>query len=96
MVYFILVNDFEFDEEKSLTNLDKHGIDFYTAQALWNDPNLLEFPAKSNSERRMLIIGCIATKHWSAVITDRNDKIRLISVRRSRKKEVELYENERF
>ena len=88
--------DFEFDEEKSLANLEKHGIDFHEAQTLWNDPELLEFPAKSDNEPRFLIIGRIAVKSWSAIITYRDEKVRLISVRRSRKKEVELYESERF
>ena len=88
--------DFEFDGEKSLSNLDKHGIDFHEAQALWDDPDLLEFPANSDNEPRFLVIGRIATKSWSAIITYRDEKVRLISVRRSRKKEVELYESERF
>ena len=88
--------DFEFDGEKSLSNLDKHGIDFHEAQALWGDPDLLEFPANSDNEPRFLVIGRIATKSWSAIITYRAEKVRLISVRRSRKKEVELYESERF
>lgn len=83
--------DFEFDESK--INLEKHGIDFQTAQELWNDPDLLEFRLNSENEPRFLVIGCIAGKIWSAVVTYRNGKIRLISVRRSRKKEVELYEN---
>lgn len=83
--------DFEFDESK--INLEKHGIDFQTAQELWNDPDLLEFRLNSENEPRFLVIGCIAGNIWSAVVTYRNGKIRLISVRRSRKKEVELYEN---
>lgn len=87
------MNDFEFDDDKSIANLEKHGIDFLSAQELWDDPDLLEFPAKADNEPRFLIIGRIAAKHWSAVVTYRNDRIRLISVRRSRKKEVELYES---
>ena len=90
------MNNFEFNGEKSLANLDKHGIDFHKAQALWGDPDLLEFPANSDNEPRFLVIGRIATKSWSAIITYRAEKVRLISVRRSRKKEVELYESERF
>jgi uncharacterized DUF497 family protein len=84
---------FEFDEDKSLSNLEKHGIDFHTAQALWKDPDLIEIKAKSEDEPRFLIVGRIMSKHWSAVITYRSKQIRLISVRRSRKKEVELYES---
>ena len=83
---------FEYDEDKSKVNLEKHGIDFQAAQALWNDPDALEIETESNIEARFLVIGIIHNKHWSAVITYRNENIRLISVRRSRIKEVELYE----
>ncbi len=83
---------FEFDEKKSASNLDKHGIDFVTAQELWNDPDLVEVQSTSDGEPRFLIIGCIEGRHWSAVITYRENNIRMISVRRSRKSEVELYE----
>lgn len=88
------MNRFEFDENKSKTNLKKHGIDFQTAQKLWKDPDLLEFRAKSNDEDRYLVVGLIGAKHWSAVVTYRNEFIRLISVRRSRRTEVDLYESQ--
>lgn len=84
---------FEFDESKSLTNLSKHGIDFVDTQLLWNDPRLLEIPAKTEDEPRYLVIGLINGKHWSAVMTYRGVKIRLISVRRARIEEVALYES---
>lgn len=84
---------FEFDESKSQANLEKHGIDFLDAQELWNHPDTLEVQAKADNEPRFLVIGLIQNKHWSAVVTYRNNKIRLISVRRSRKREVELYES---
>ena len=77
------------------TNLKKHGIDFQAAQELWKDPDLLEFQVKSDNENRFLVIGLIGAKHWSAVVTYRDERIRLISVRCSRKKEVELYESPR-
>jgi len=84
---------FEFDEAKSQANLTKHGINFIDAQLLWNDPMLLEIPAKTEDEPRYLVIGLINGKHWSAVITYRSTHIRLISVRRSRTEEVALYES---
>jgi len=84
---------FEFDEPKSQANLSKHGINFVDAQRLWNDPRLLEIPAKTADEPRYLVIGLINGKHWSAVITYRDVNIRLISVRRSRTEEVALYES---
>lgn len=84
---------FEFDEAKSQANLSKHGINFVGAQLLWDDPNLLEIPAKTEDEPRYLMIGLINGKHWSAVVTYRDASIRLISVRRSRIDEVALYES---
>ena len=85
--------NFEFDTSKSKSNLLKHGIDFDVAQNLWNDPDILEIPAKTVDEPRYLVIGRINDKHWSAVITYRDQVIRLISVRRSRPEEIDLYES---
>lgn len=83
---------FEFDPEKSNSNKQKHGIDFYEAQKLWDDPDFIEIPVKSSDEPRFLAIGKISEKHWSGVITYRTEKIRIISVRQSRKEEIEIYE----
>lgn len=83
---------FEFDPRKSAANLAKHGIDFVEAQRLWEDPDLLEIPARTEDEPRWLVIGQIDAKHWSAVVTSRGDAIRIISVRKSRDDEVALYE----
>jgi len=84
---------FEFDKRKSQANLNKHGIDFIEVQVLWDDPDILEIPARTTDEARYLLIGRIVGKHWSAVVTYRKESIRIISVRRSRKEEVELYES---
>jgi len=84
---------FEYDNNKSSSNLKKHGIDFDAAQELWVDPELIELQVKSEDELRFLVIGIISKKHWTAVITYRGSAVRIISVRRSRKKEVELYES---
>jgi hypothetical protein len=84
--------EFEFDEAKSDANKAKHGIDFIEAQALWLDEVLLEIPARTEDEPRSLVIGMIGDGHWSAVITYREERIRLISVRRARAEEVALYE----
>ena len=85
--------NFEFDPEKSDTNSIKHGIDFVEAQGLWNDADLLEIPAKTTDEPRFLVIGKIGEKHWTGIITYRSDDIRIISVRRARNEEIELYES---
>lgn len=84
---------FEYDPDKSRSNKVKHGIDFEEAQVLWGDPDLVEIRARTEDEPRFLMIGKIADRHWSAVITYRSDAIRIISVRRSRPEEVKLYES---
>ena len=88
--------EFEYDIEKHVRNRTKHGIDFVDAQALWDDLDRLEIPAKTSDEPRSVVIGKIGNKHWSAIITIREGRIRLISVRRARLEEVEWYESEKF
>jgi uncharacterized protein len=85
--------EFEFDENKNKINQEKHGIDFVEAQQLWIDSNKIELSAKTEDEPRFMVIGKIGDKHRSAIITYRQTKIRLISVRRSRTNEVNLYES---
>jgi uncharacterized DUF497 family protein len=84
--------EFEFDERKSRANKVKHGIDFVEAQALWLDEALVEIPARSEVEQRVLVVGLMGGKHWSAFITYRGEAVRLISARRSRDEEVAIYE----
>ena len=85
--------EFEFDPRKSEINYEKHGIDFSEAQKLWDDPDFVEIPVKNIvDEPRYLVIGKIEGKLWSGIITYRSERIRIISVRRSRKEEVKIYE----
>ena len=84
---------FETDSKKSKTNKTKHGIDFIEAQELWYDVDYLEIPAKTTDEPRFLVIGKIGDKHWTGIITYRNENIRIISIRRARNEEIELYES---
>jgi len=85
--------EFEFDPPKSEINKNKHGINFTEAQALWEDPDFIEIPAKTKDEPRFLVVGRISEKHWSGIITYRGEKIRIISVRQSRQEEVDIYES---
>jgi len=87
------MHSFEYDKQKSESNKAKHGVDFVEAQALWLDSNLIEIPALTTDEPRFLVIGKVLDKHWSGVVTYRNGNIRLISVRRSRTEEIEIYES---
>ena len=91
--YNIYTMEFEFDSKKSAKNRRKHGIDFLGAQALWDDPDLIEIPARTEDEPRFVVIGMIGDKHWSGIITYRGEHVRIISVRRSQAKEIEIYES---
>ena len=84
---------FEYDEAKSRANQQKHGIDFERAQTLWEDPDLIEIPARTVDEPRVLVVAKAGGKHWSAVITYRDQRRRIISVRRSREQEIAIYES---
>ena len=86
------VMEFEFDPVKSASNKAKHGIDFIEAQALWADDALIEAPARTDDEPRFLAMGRNGGRHWSAVCVWRDERVRIISVRRSRKEEIEAYE----
>jgi len=61
-------------------------------QELWLDPMRIEVPARTTGEPRWLVIGRMGGKHWSAVVTYREDRIRIISVRRARDEEIGIYE----
>ena len=71
--------EFAFDPAKSDSNKNKNGIDFHSAQALWDDPDFIEIPVKTSDEIGFLVIGKISGKHWSAISTYRSEKIRIIS-----------------
>jgi uncharacterized protein len=83
---------FEYDPDKSMANKAKHGIDFEEAQVIWDDERRALLKAHWPGEQRWLMIGKIDARHWTAVFTLRDATARIISVRRARLKEVEIYE----
>ena len=85
--------EFDFDPAKSASNLEKHGVDFDTVQAIWQDVMRVEIPGRRTNEARWLVIGQIEGKHCSVVVTYREQRVRIVSARRSRKEEVALYES---
>jgi uncharacterized DUF497 family protein len=84
---------FEWDSQKSISNREKHGIDFETAKSLWLDDKRVEIQIAFPSEDRWALIAAVEGKMWTAIYTMRNDVIRVISVRRARAREVKLYED---
>jgi uncharacterized DUF497 family protein len=81
---------FEFDPKKSAMNEEKHGIDFIDAQQLWMVPSLV-MESKFTAENRFIMIAELPSGCWTAIFTKRANKIRIISVRRSRKNEKEIF-----
>jgi uncharacterized DUF497 family protein len=97
-VYYLYIDrddhgppEFEFDPAKSAANLAKHGIDFEQAQAIWRDEYRSATRARFDGEERFEVVGFVGGKCWTAVITMRERRIRIISVRRSRRAEVEKH-----
>ena len=89
--------EFEYDPEKSAKNLAKHGMDFEDAQRLWDNGMTVTLPARNpgSDDKRYVVLGMIDGKHWTAITTRRGERIRIISVRRSRKNEEAIYEQHR-
>ncbi len=83
--------DFEYDPNKSFINKQKHGIDFEEAQSLWSDSKRIEIEARTVGELRKLLIAEQKGEVWSAIFTIREDHVRIISVRKSRRDEKEIY-----
>ena len=87
---------FEYDNDKSESNKRKHGIDFDTARRLWEDYNRVEIPAKWIDEQRIILIARLEEEIWVAIFTHRKNTIRIISVRKARKNEKEIYNSRRI
>jgi uncharacterized DUF497 family protein len=84
---------FEFDKNKSESNKNKYGIGFDTTKKLWSDPNRVEIPARWVDEPRYILIAWFNNELWTAVYTKRNKNTRIISVRKSRRDEKEIYDS---
>jgi len=84
--------NFEYDENKSNANKEKHKINFEEAKLLWNNKNSIIVPANiTNNEIRYAMISKLNQKCYVAIFTIRNENYRIISVRRCRKKEEKDY-----
>jgi hypothetical protein len=86
---------FEWDENKSLINDQKHGISFTEAKTVFNDPLSLTIydPKHSINENRFIEIGRSSQGRLIIVVyTERLDKIRIISSRKATNNERKQYE----
>ena len=92
-----MIDPFEWDKEKAIANLKKHGVSFEEATTIFSDPlsSTIPDPSHSQEEDRYVIIGLsMIGRHLVVVHTDRGDKIRIISARHATPSEVRKYERE--
>ena len=82
--------DFEFDPRKSETNKHKHGVTLQQATQIWLEA-YLEITANTVGEPQLMAIGQIGGKLHACIYTVRGQAVRLISCRRARAKEAQLY-----
>jgi uncharacterized DUF497 family protein len=83
---------FEYDPAKSRSNLRKHGIDFEAVQQMWSGL-VVGGPARSSGEDRMIAIGQIDGRYWTAIVTWRGPALRIVSARRSRQNEIQIHQD---
>jgi uncharacterized DUF497 family protein len=89
---------FEWDDEKAVSNLEKHGVSFGEATEVFYDPYALEDydTGHSADESRFVIIGLSSRRLLYVVYVERTaDTIRIISARRADKSEQKFYEQTR-
>jgi uncharacterized protein len=87
--------EFEWNPDKAVLNLEKHGISFLEAATVFNDPLSVTFPDPDHSigESRYIIIGVSRFGQLLVVAhTDRGEKVRIISARKATRQEKKFYE----
>jgi uncharacterized DUF497 family protein len=83
--------NFEWDERKRRSNLEKHDLDFLDVSAVFEKPRLV-IPSPHQSEVRFLAIGLLEGRYVTVVYTVRAEAIRVISFRRARHEERQKYQ----
>ena len=82
---------YEWDERKRLTNLEKHGLDFFDVDVVFESSHVV-VPSTHDSEERFLSIGVFDGRFVTVVYTMRSGIIRVISFRRARHEERNTYQ----
>jgi uncharacterized protein len=86
-------SDFEWDDAKAASNLAKHKVSFEAAVAVFADPEMVVVSAtrQSDGEARFRAVGAIEARLFTVVYTMRGGRKRLISARRSNRREERAY-----
>jgi len=85
------MSEFEWDENKNISNQEKHKISFEEATEVFNDEERLKYRTDKDGEIRFLTIGKAFQLIMTVVYTTRKMLVRIISARRSSKKERREY-----
>lgn len=94
MVYRLQGVEFEWDDNKAQSNIQKHGITFEEAVEVFFDPFHQMGDASVNSERREFILGySLAQRILLVVYVERGELTRVVSARRATRQERKLYES---
>ncbi len=83
--------DYEWDEDKRLLNIEKHGIDFVDATELFEQEHIYSYPSPRNDEERWVTVGLLGQQYVAVVWTQRSETIRVISARSARDAEKRQY-----
>lgn len=84
--------EISWDNAKRIRNAEKHGVDFAAIEGFhWDGALTVEDTRGEYGEPRFVSIGLIGDRHHVAVWTQRDDGIRLISLRKANKREVRIY-----
>ena len=84
--------NFEWDENKRLSNLEKHGIDFIDAPIIFKGYTLtVEDDRFDYGEQRFITIGILNERVVVVIHTEKKDFIRIISIRKASKYERKNY-----
>ena len=83
---------FEWDENKRVTNLEKHGLDFLDTPKIFEDPVVTIRDNRFDyHEDRFFTLGMLFGRIVALSHTERNEGIRVISLRKANKNEQERY-----
>lgn len=86
---------YEWDKNKAVTNLSKHGVSFEEAKTVFDDPLYVDFydPDHSHNEHRFILLGeSIQGRLLFVSYMERDNAIRLISAREATQSERKAYE----
>jgi uncharacterized DUF497 family protein len=103
MLVYIIAGDlkmdelvFEWDENKRVSNIEKHGFDFRDAAVIFIKGTKPIASLVENNELRHMVTGELNGKYVTIIYTIRETGYRVISLRHARKREIGLLYSQRI